>query len=67
MKQILTEAAWVFAILQLCFGYIEYRYKPDIIYIGGRLLTSSKYLIPSITLPVAYAILRFIMSLFAGG
>lgn len=63
-KQALIEGAWVFGLLQLVFGYLEYKYKPDILYIAGRLLTTSKYLIPSIILPVAYILLRLIMSFF---
>lgn len=66
MSQILKEAFYVFALLELMFAFLEYRYKPDVFYIAGRLLTSSKYLVPTITIPLAYIILRLITNfLFA--
>lgn len=66
MSQILKETFYVFALLEVMFAYLEYRYKPDIIYIAGRLFTNPKYLIPSITIPPAYFLLRIIINfLFA--
>jgi len=62
MSNALTEALVVFIILQLLFGYLEYQYKADIFYIAGRLLTAPKYIIPSVTLPIAYVIISRLLN-----
>ncbi|MBM4402180.1 MAG: hypothetical protein FJ044_02960 [Candidatus Cloacimonetes bacterium] len=54
------QALIVFALLQLLFGYFEYQYKPDLLYILGRLI-NRKYLIPSLTVPIAYVFLVLIL------
>ena len=57
---LLKQAIFVFILLQLFFGYIEYQYKPDLIYILGRLATR-KYLLPSIIVPIAYVFIVLIL------
>lgn len=53
---LIKQALTVFILLQLLFAYLEYRYKPDLLYILGRLF-NRKYIIPSLILPFAYIIL----------
>ena len=57
---LLKQTIIVFALLQLVFGYFEYQYKPDLLYILGR-LTTRKYIIPSIIVPIAYVFLVLIL------
>ena len=57
---VIRDLLFIFAVMQVLFGYIEYRYKPDIIYILGRLL-NPKYLVPSIIIPVAYVVLKWVL------
>ena len=62
MAPILREALIVFVLLQGIFGYLEYKYKDDLFYVIGRLLTTRKYLVPSISLPLAYIVFRVIIN-----
>lgn len=52
---LLEQALLVFVLLQLLFGYLEYRIEPDILFIIPK-LASRKYLIPSLIIPPAYII-----------
>lgn len=66
MSSIINELITVFIVLQLIFGFVEYRYKPDIFYIAERLLTARQYILPSIILPFVYVLAsRLITFLFA--
>lgn len=53
---LLEQALLVFALLQLLFGYLEYRVEPDILSIIPK-LASQKYLIPSLIIPPLYIII----------
>ncbi|NTV31151.1 hypothetical protein HGA91_04220 [candidate division WWE3 bacterium] len=65
ISTVIRDFFTVFVILQLLFGYLEYRHTPDFIYIVGRLF-SSKYLVPSLIIPIAYIILKALLNfLFA--
>lgn len=56
---LLQQAIFVFILLQILFGYFEYRYKPDLLYILGR-LANEKYLVPSLLVPIAYIFLALL-------
>lgn len=56
---LLQQAIFVFILLQILFGYFEYRYKPDLLYILGR-LGNEKYLVPSLLVPIAYIFLALL-------
>lgn len=56
MSSYLHQALFIWLLLQLLFGYFEFRYKPDVFYIVGRLF-SRKYLVPSLIIPVVYIII----------
>lgn len=53
---LLEQVLFVFALLQLFFGYLEYRIEPDILSIIPKLF-SRKYLIPSLIIPPVYIIM----------
>jgi len=53
---LLEQALLVFVLLQLLFGYLEYRIEPDILSIIPKLF-SRKYLIPSLIIPPVYIII----------
>ncbi|MCA9391830.1 hypothetical protein KC614_01330 [candidate division WWE3 bacterium] len=58
MAGIIQEYLIVFAVLQLAFGFFEYQYRADIFYVVSRLFTTKKYIVPSLILPIAFIILR---------
>lgn len=61
----LKQAALIWFLLQLFFGYFEYRYKPDVLYIIAR-LTNRKYLLPSIIIPITYLVILSLLKYLLG-
>ncbi|PIP56309.1 hypothetical protein COX05_03820 [candidate division WWE3 bacterium CG22_combo_CG10-13_8_21_14_all_39_12] len=60
MGDILKDFILAFVITEFLFAYLEYRYRPDLIYILGRLF-APKYIAPALIIPTAYVVLKLLL------
>lgn len=51
----------VFFLLQILFGYFEYRYRADLFYILEQLV-KPKYLVTSLVITIAYVFLAVVLT-----